>query len=214
MALVTGQPIILPVAAASTGFKAGTQASSNYTWRDLHMVMFPDPNGATSPTPDVVFRGGVRGFSYGAGNRMSFYGHIPHDWVLGTDIYLHLHWSMNGTAISGSLVADYAITYAKGHYQSTYGVPITPTQTIATASTATHPQYGHFLDEFQLSAASPTATQLDTDDIEVDGLIKATLTTTTIPTITAGSLFVDFLDIHYLSHGMGTIAKVPGFYTP
>jgi len=128
-----------------------------------------------------------------------------------------VHWSHNGTAISGSLILDYGVTYAKGHKQALFGVEVAPQQTIATPDIATVPQYQHWLDEYQLSATSPSATQLDTDDIEPDGIVLVNLTVNTIPTITGGTTnepFIHTLDLHYQTTGLiGTKQKEPDFYT-
>ena len=141
--------------------------------------------------------------------------HLPHDYAPGTDLYLHFHWSHNGTAISGDMVWEYNCTYAKGFDQANFPALVTGTSTYATTDIATTPQYRHRVDEIQLSASAPSASQLDTDDIEVDGIILMQVNANAIPTITGGSPnepFLHFVDIHYQAGYIGTANKAPNFY--
>ena len=142
--------------------------------------------------------------------------HIPHDYVPGSDLHLHLHWSHNGTAISGQLVVTYGVTYAKGHDQTNFTTEKAPVLTVSTPNIATIPQYRHRIDEVQVTSAGGSATQFDTDLVEIDGLFLVNMTTTTIPTITGSATqnkpaFLT-LDIHYQSTNIGTKQKSPPFY--
>jgi hypothetical protein len=87
---------------------------------------------------------------------------------------------------------------------------------VSTPNIATIPQYRHRVDEIQLSATSPGANQLDSANIEVDGMILIALRSTTIPTITGGSTNAPAFftcDLHYQSTSIGTKQKAPNFYT-
>jgi hypothetical protein len=184
-------------------------------WADILGLIKPDPLGANAPTLGT-YEGNVRGYHYTATDKIDMWFHIPHDYAPGTDLYFHLHWSHNGTDISGSFIIDYAVNYAKGHNQANFTTPVTPQQTISTPDIATVPQRRHRIDEFQLSASSPSATQIDTDNIEPDGIIMANLTVNTIPTITGGTTepFIHTLDIHYQTTGIkGTKQRAPDFWT-
>ncbi len=203
--------IILPKEAAE-GIQVDPD-SPDWGWRDLEGVIKEPPVGAGSPAL-TVFRGNIKGMAFAANDTYDLVYHMPHDWVSGSDLHFHPHWSHNDTSISGNLVLTYYVTYAKGHNQADYPAEITITQTIATTSVAVTPQYGHRLNEFQLSSASPSASQLDTDDLEPDGLIKVHLVLTTLPTLSGGSgkIFIDHVDIHYQSSNIGTKQKAPNFY--
>lgn len=198
------------------GIKVDSTGTPTFPWRDLIGDITPKTSGTGAPTL-AAFRGGnVRAFFYSAGDDGDCVFHIPHDYVPGTDLFLHLHWAHNGTAISGSLVVDYYITYAKGHNQANFSAEVNRTLTVSTPDIATVPQYRHRVDETQISAASPAASQIDSDNIEVDGLILVRFETTTIPTITGGTTNEPAyftIDIHYQSTNMGTKAKAPDFYT-
>ncbi len=184
-------------------------------WKDMLGRLNARNSGATAPS-FTAFRGGaVDQYAFSANDEIQIEFHINHDYKPGSDLYLHVHWAHNGTAVSGNMVWTYYVTYAKGHNQAAFPAEKTGTITYNTTNIATTPQYQHRIDEIQLSAASPSASQLDSDDIEVDGLILLNLTATTIPTITGGSPNEPFLlmaDIHYQASYIGTANKAPNFY--
>lgn len=199
----------------NSGFKIDP-ASPGFGWADIEGMIRPDPSGANRPDL-ATYQGSVRDYAYSAGDKIDMVFHLPHDYVMGSDLYFHVHWSHIGTAISGSLILDYHVTYSKGHNQANFSAPVSPTQTVSTPDIATVPQYRHRVDEFQLSASSPSASQLDTDDLEVDGIIVASLIVDTIPTITGGTTnepFIHTLDLHYQTTGVrGTKSRSPDFWT-
>lgn len=183
-------------------------------WRDIIGNVHPKATGAGSPAR-AVYRGGTVGqYAWVANDVCDFEFHIPHDYVPGTDIYWHVHWSHNGTSISGNAVFDVYYTYSKGHNQANFPAEKNLTITYNTTDISTTPQYRHRIDEVIMSGASATATLMDRDDIEPDGLIIATMKLTTLPTIGSGSLFVHTCDIHYQSTNHATPNKSPDFYTP
>ncbi len=197
------------------GIKVDPSAPT-FGWKDLLGEVSPKSTGAGSPTLSTFRAGQVRAYSFNSGDDYDGSFHIPHDWVPGTDIYLHTHWAHNGTAISGSLVLNWYLTYAKGHNQAVFPAEINNTQTITTTSIGTHPQYQHFIDEIQISTAGGSGTQLNTTNLEPDGLILFRMDATTIPTITGGTPnhpFVLSLDLHYQATNIATKNKAPNFYT-
>ena len=191
-------------------------AAPTFGWKDLLGEVRPKTTGVGSPALSTFRAGQVRAYSFNAGDEYDGSFHIPHDWVPGTNIYLHTHWAHNGTAISGSLVLNWYLTYAKGHNQAVFPAEINNTQTITTTSIGTHPQYQHFIDEIQISTAGGSGTQLNTTNLEPDGLILFRMDATTIPTITGGTPnhpFILFLDLHYQATNITTKNKAPNFYT-
>jgi hypothetical protein len=191
----------------------GVLVDNGYGWRDLIGVIHPKTTGVGSPTR-TLYAGNIYDYAFITNDQVDCSFHLPHDYAPGTDLYIHPHWSHTGTSISGSVVFQFYVSYAKGHNQANFSAEVAPTVTYATVDIATTPRYRHRIDEIQLSAASPSGTQIDSDDIEVDGLILLTMKPTTIPTIGGGgSLFVHFIDIHYQSTGTGTKQKAPPFWT-
>jgi hypothetical protein len=208
----------------STGFVYGQLISadgSNGTnwgqavWKDLVGHPVVRDSGATAPTLSTFRGGAVVEYAFALNDVIGFKFHIPHDYKPGSDLYLHVHWSHNGTAISGNMVWTYYATYAKGHNQAAFSAEVTGTISYATVDIATTPRYRHRIDEIQFSASAPSVSQLDTDLIEPDGLIAVQLIATTIPTISGGSPNEPFIlnsDIHYQATYQGTLNKTPNFY--
>lgn len=213
--------IVLPKASGS-GIKVD-QTTPTFGWKDLLGAIVPGERWRTDvPRVDVpdcaAFRGGiVRAFAFSVNDKIDQIAfHLPHDYAEGTDIFIHSHWSHNGTAISGTLVWDYFVTYAKGHNQAIYSPEIHLQQTILTPDIGTIPQYQHRLDEIPLSAQGGGVSLLDTALLEVDGLILVALYPSVIPTITGSANnnepFLFHVDLHYQSTGLATKSKAPDFY--
>lgn len=188
-----------------------------FGWKDLIGQLTPRASGAPAPALSA-FRGvNILSYAFQAGDKIDhIVYHIPHDYAVGTDLHLHIHWGHNGTAISGSMIIAWDIMYAKGHQQDIFNSELRNTQTIVTPSITTVPRWQHRIDELQLSIPGGSVSQLDTNNIEVDGLLFIALTVTQIPVITGGSVNQPFLftaDIHYQSTQMSTKNKTPNFYT-
>ncbi len=183
-------------------------------WKDLIGDITPKTSGVGAPTLSNL-RGNIRGFAYSVGDDGDVLFHLPHDYVPGTDLFLHVHWTHNGTAISGTFTTTCYVTYAKGHSQATFPAEITAPISAAGVALANTPQYSHRIDEIQLSAASPTAAQLNSALLEPDGIIAIHYDVTAIPTITGGTPnepYILFFDLHYQAGLLGTANKAPNFY--
>jgi hypothetical protein len=188
-------------------------ASPSFGWKDLIGDISPKTSGVGSPTLDNI-TGNIRGFRYTVGDDGDAFYHIPHDYLPGSDLFLHPHWTHNGTNISGSLVVTCYVTYAKGHQQASFHLEKTLTITDGGLTIVNSPALWHRIPEVQLSTSGGSASQLDTDIIEVDGLILLNFEVTTNPTITGGSgePFLLTFDIHYQSTNQATKQKAPNFY--
>lgn len=192
----------------------------SYMWEDLLGAISIRGVGATDPSYNV-YVGGIRGYQFAVNDEVFIEFHMPHDYVPNSDIYLHFHWSTNGKLINGAAAGTInggsatwgaEVTYAKGHNQAAFAAPITTTVVGNASSTV----YQHMITEVQLSAESPTASQLDSNILEVDGiiLVRGYLAANNI-TVVSGSApapYLHFIDIHYLSTGIGTKQKAPNFY--
>jgi hypothetical protein len=198
------------------GFQVDVDQPS-YSWHDIIGDITPKTTGANTPVLNTWIGGSSRAYFYTTNDLNFLLYHMSHDYAKGTDLYLHLHWGHNGTAISGQLVVTFGLTYAKGHNQANFSTEIAPVLTVSTPNITTVPRYRHRIDEIQISSSTPTATQINTNLLEPDGLFNIGMVATTIPTITgsASSNLPAFftLDLHYQSTGIGTKQKSPDFYT-
>jgi len=189
-----------------------------YTWRDLRSPIGVDANsGGPSFT---TFKGGIKQWQFqqiGGEDEVFTEYHLDHDYVEGTDVFIHCHWAQDTVDTGGTASAPgdvkwyFEVTYAKGHQQQAFVANVT-TSVVQTASGT---QYMHNIAEVQLSAASPTAAQIDTDDLEPDGLFLCRVYRDAADA--ADTLdqppFLLFVDLHYQSSNIGTKNKAPGFYT-
>jgi hypothetical protein len=205
-----GDVLVLPKT-TNKGIQVDT-TTPTFPWRDIIGDVTPKTTGAGTPVSGA-YQGNIYAMKFIANDVVDCIFHIPHDYVPGTDIHLHVHWSHNGTAITGNAVFTHYSTYAKGHNQANFPAEVTSTITYNTTNIATTPQYRHRIDEIALSTAGGSAALLNTTNLEPDGIILVRLKLTTLPTITAGDLFIHTIDIHYQSTNIGTKAKAPSFYT-
>jgi hypothetical protein len=209
--LSIGGNISLPKASGN-GIKVDN-TTPTFGWQDLLGDVFARNTGGSKPT-FAVYRDTLRDYQFGVGDEEYFKFHIPHDYVAGTDIFLHFHWSHTGTFVTGGTVTfEYEASYAKGHNQAPFPASVSGTIT-GTASTT---QYQHILSEIQLSASSPSGSQIDSDDLEPDGVIimRGGLNANNM-TVSGGGVpdpFIHYVDIHYQSTGVATKDKAPDFYT-
>jgi len=214
-AIIMPSQLILPKEAGG-GVKI---TPGNHTWRDKEGIIIPDPAGVGAPTLQV-FRHEVgakcRAYAYSVNDMIDMIFHMPHDWVPGTNIYMHPHWFHSGTNISGTMSYTFSYTYAKGHNQASpdgdFQAEKQQTFTFTNMSIATYPRYRHRIDEFQLSDAGGTGNFLNTNILEADGIIHANVELTAEPTVTGGDLYCSTIDLHYLSSNIGTYDKAPPFF--
>ena len=217
--LPKGSAFLVFEKASGNGIKVD-QTTPTFGFADLLGDQFSKNTGGTKPTL-VVYNGDVDAWQFSNGDEAFMSYHIPHDYVLGTDIFLHIHWSQNAAgATGGTIDFKYFAIYAKGHNQasgSTFtSTPITDTFTSININDGGSGlnQYQQHFTEVIISGASATAALFDRDDFEPDGVIELTLEMDADNlTGTPSSPFIHYVDIHYQTTGLiGTKAKAPDFY--
>lgn len=194
----------------------GILLDGNYAWVDIIGDVVPKHSG-TGAAVFENFIGNIPAWAHTSTSYGKLEYHIPHNYAVGTDIYLHFHWGHNGTSISGDFVIDLDITYAKRTYPaSSFVTPVTSQISLTSLNMTNSPQYCHRVDEIKISIPGGSASMLNTNNIEVDGLIMVGYSTSTIPSITGSSSvnlpFVLQADLHMQSTGVGTFNKDPGYY--
>lgn len=193
--------------ASGNGIKVDL-VSPTFPWHDLLGEVTDVGSGGVKPTL-AVFQGGIKGWQFSVNDEIANRYHVPHDYAAGTDIHIHFHWACNvGTITSGGVTWGVEVSYAKGHNQAPFITPVTN----SVQEDANTTQYQHMITELQISAAAPSASQIDTDDLEPDGVIQ-------IRTFLSGNTingtpgpFLEYVDIHYQSTNVGTKDKAPDFY--
>ncbi len=213
--VVLGENLVMP---KTSGFGVKVdQVTPTFGFNDIIGFVRPDITGVNAPTLAAWRGGSIREFFFNTNDKFDISYHFQHDLAPSTDIFLHVHWGHNGTAISGQLVLTCALTYAKGHNQTIFPAEITTTITVPTPDIVTIPRWVHRIDEIQISSSTPDSTHLDRALLEPDGILLCSMTATTIPTITGSASLnrpaIFTLDLHYQTTSLGTKNKTPNFYT-
>lgn len=204
--------LVLPKAAGK-GIKVDSEGTPTFGWHDLLGVVTPKASGAGSLARTLYVGTDIFDWAASVNDVCDFSYHIPHDYLPASDLYVHVHWSHNGTAISGNIQWTFYHTYAKGHNQANFAAQKAVTTTLYnTVNVTTTPQFRHRIEETQLTTAGGSATRGNTTDVETDGLIIGQIKLTTAPTVTGGSVFLHYVDIHYQSTGIPTKNKAPNFH--
>lgn len=182
-------------------------------WVDLEGPIVASAVGAGRPVL-TTYDGEIEDYAFAANDHYSpIKFHWPHHWAPGSDTHIHLHWSHNGTNISGSLVLEYIYKWARR--DGTFTAPKTITHTISGLNMTNTPAQKKRVDEVPFSIAGGSATLHDTALFEVDGMILMHFNVTTIPTITGGAAkpFIHYVDLHIQADRFGTRRRAPDFYS-
>jgi len=167
--------------------------------------------GGTAADPTyVTYQGSIKQAQFDVGDEVYMEFHLPHDYVLGTTIYVHAHWSHNSALVTtGGITGNFEASYAKGHDQDFFATPIVA----ALVDTASTVRYQHIITEGPLSSVGGVGGLLKTEDLEPDGVILSRVELTGNTMDGGAKPFLHFVDIHYQSMGLGTKNRSPGFYT-
>lgn len=195
------------------GLKVDT-SSPTWPWRDV--IGEINVKGDANDPKWNVFQGVIYAYQFDATTRQVWITyHVPHDFVPGTELYVHAHWAHNLTTVTGGTVTwAWDASYANGYQQgstSAFTAPIT-VSVQQTCSPTT--QYEHHIAEVQLT----TSGAINGVPVEVDGLIMVRVQLSAKDlTVSGGGAAWPFLftsDLHMQSTGIGTKAKNgPTFYT-
>ena len=178
----------------------------DWGWHDLVSTL-KSANDASSPT-STVYRGGIKAWQFDEQNELFIDFHLPHDYVSGTTLFIHSHWSHNSTHVTGGSVTwAFEMMYAKRRDETPFPVPITA----SVVSPINIVQYSHLVHETSCSVAGGSGVAIDTNELEVDGVIQCRvyLDSNDITTDDASIVdpFLHFVDLHYNSTGIPTKEK-------
>lgn len=189
-------------------------ASPALTFMETNGVFQPKTSGAGTPTLRQYRGGNAYEWSFAASDVVDITTNLPRDVASESTLDLHLHWSHNGTNISGTFTATYYYTYAKAYNQAVFHAEKQIEIAYNTVDITTTPQYKQRVDSSTLAIVGGSASRIDTADVEPCGIVMGRLIVTSLPTITGGYLFIHAANILYQSTIIGTVAKIPPFYTP
>lgn len=205
-----GVALMVP-SSATDGIKVDSLGTPTFGWHDIYGHITLDPNDGTC-AGFSTYAASLSQIQFVVGEHVHVAFHMPHDYVLGTDMYIHVHWSHNSALVTGGSVTwGWYASYASGYNTMAFASPITGS-VIQNASTT---QFQHMIAETSLSVSGGSASQLDTDLLEVDGLVLCQLFLSSNDITSSGAVpdpFVHFIDIHYQSTGVPTKNRNPAFY--
>ena len=102
------------------GIKVDTEAPT-FGWRDIIGQIGVKTSGSTDPVW-TVYRGSIYAYTFDTATAEAFMVfHIPHDYVPGSDLFVHAHWSQivvdtgGAAGVPGNIEWKFDITYADGH---------------------------------------------------------------------------------------------------
>ncbi len=201
--ITNGGQLVLPKT-TGYGIKVDT-ATPTFGYRDMLGQLIVRGSGANDPAWSAYGATAQYAYSFSAGTMQQFWTvfHVPHDYVPGTDIYLHIHWS-NGAAVpnTGNVIWGFEYSFAKGYNQEAF--PASTTVTVTQACPAT--RYQHNIAE---------TTAITIAGMEVDGLIMVRVyrDAAAVGDTCTDAVFGHMCDMHYQSTGMATKNKNYPFYS-
>lgn len=206
--------LILPKT-SGVGIKVDT-TTPTYPWQDIVSQFHTRTSGGATPTFGVY--NGTSIYAYSLSNaatqELFVEFHIPHDYVPGSELYIHVHWSQTTVDTGGAASApgdakfSFDCLYAKGHAQQAFPAAVT---TVSVTQTASATVRMHQIAEVQLT----TTGAIGGNAVEPDGILLCRLWRN--PADAADTLnvvpYAHFCDLHYQSTGIGTKQKAPPFWT-
>lgn len=196
------ETLVLPKTTGK-GIKVDT-SSPTFAWRDIVGQIELRGTGANDPT-FAVWAGNIYQYRFSATvmNQVFFVFHVPHDYVPGTDVYMHVHWS-NAAASpnTGTVRWGFEYIFAKGFDQAAFS----STNTVYAEQASSGTQYQHMIAETD----AITMTGLEVDSLIIVRLYRDAAHGNDTCT---DAVFAHTADIHYQSTNIGTKAKAPNFYT-
>ena len=177
-----------------------SSTGTNYGWNDLLFPGLTIVAGASAPDW-AVLRDGINAYAYDAANPEQAWGsiHLLHDYVPGTDLYPHVHWTHNNVTPTGAVRWGLEYTIARGYEIDTF-----PASTTITIDVTAGAQYAHHIEEF----ASVSGTGLVADTIMLFRIFReAGNAADTFGT----DAFLLHMDVHYQSDGRLTPERTQPF---
>lgn len=192
----------------------GIRIEAAFGWHDLRGRLFvPDQTDPNAPVYSP-FVGNIQQYLFVEDTEIQVGFHIPHDYVMGSDLFMHVHWSHNSSLVTGGSVTwGFELTYAKGHNQAAFTAPVLVTEVQTASTTALQ----HMVCEAPISISGGSANLLDTDDLEVDGLVFGRIYLVSNDLVVSSGLppgvFLHESDLHYQSTNVATKNRTPDFWT-
>jgi hypothetical protein len=183
---------------------ADLEGASTQGWHDIVGMPRERGFGANQPTEGVISASPFTGWAFAINDWMTFQYHVPHDYVKGTKVYVHVHWLQDGTD-TDPVKWQFDITAAKGHQQSAFDMT---NYTTISVQQSYQGQHVHMVAEVS------DADALRSEELEPDALVLVRVTRITNGgTDNTDNIYLLMSDIHYESNNNPTPQKQPDFYS-
>lgn len=202
--------------ASGKGIRVDT-TTPTFGWRDLQGDVLIKVVGANDPDYNDYAGTGIyrHQFKNNAMTQIFNDYHIPHDYVPGSDVFMHIHWSQTTIDTGGAAGAPgnakwyFDANYSKGHDRGAFPAGVVTVSPAAQTASGTIRQ--HLIAEVQMS----TSGQIGGQDLEPDGIVTVrSYRDAADPADTLDQRpWVHHADIHYQSTNIATKQKAPDFYT-
>jgi hypothetical protein len=180
-----------------------------FGWRDITSAIQTQGQGATDPVWTTFF-GNINAFQFqDDGDQCWVDFHIPHDYVPGSELYIHTHWGLNVLNTTSTLTWGFDATFCERDDIAPNIFPATTNKLVSHDCSAIPVSANtHVVSEVQLTSGGGF---LNDRQIEVDGIILCRIY---LADDAAGAVnpFLFFVDIHYQSSNLATKNRAPNFY--
>lgn len=170
-------------------------------WRDLLIALYPPAGGATVPVVTQIAASAISMPLWQLDDELWVAWHIQHDYAIGTDVYMHVHWLADGTNVN-TVRWEFTYYHAKGHGQAAFALG--GAGTTVTATQASAGQYFHMIAE----TAAVTVSGLEPDSVILSRIRRIT----NGGTDNTDGIFGFQADLHYQAARVGTKNRTPDFY--
>jgi len=186
--------------------KPKSTTGTNWGWNDYLASASNIDVGAPGTSPDLVtIRDNIRGWGFDPTSLEQAWSsvHILHDYVIGTNLYPHIHWTHDNAAPTGFVRWGLEFTIAKGYNQEAF-----PASTTIYFEQAADAQYIHHLIEAGLGTGSPTINNIiDGTNVEPDTIIMFRIFRDSTNDTFGSDAILMYVDFHYQSDGSFTTER-------
>lgn len=195
------------------GIKVDSLGTPTFPWHDLHSTLHTDASTPATLPAFVTYRNGIKGRQFDVNDEAFIEFHLPHDYVMGSEIFIHAHWSQAATTVTGGSTSwTFELSYAKGHDQAAFSA----TKLITATQNANTTQYQHMVAETSMTAVTESATAFAVGIMEPDAVLMCRVyLSANNMTVSGGGVpapFLHFVDLHYQSTNVGTKNRSPSFW--
>jgi len=181
-------------------------AGRAFGWKDLKGESIIRTGGGAAPAL-ATFAGNIAQYQMDATDEFSVNFHMPHDWAIGTDVFIHVHWAITTASGPGTYQYNFEHTYGKRE-----GIISNTTKTVSTSAVAPNASARfHHVTEIQISRMGGSATEIDTNELDTDGVIMTRMTRTLAGGAVAAP-FIFYVDLHYQTNNRATPNKAAPFW--